>query len=113
VPDQQHLPLHGTRDTTCITADGGTAGPNWLGSDGWVRQDGSGSTEALETPPAHVQQTDGYQFDMRVYKKSFAAGTVSIKSQFNNQVPFYSIVVKAHSGRLGALRPHRHRRLGW
>ena len=58
---------------------------------------------ATSSTPLHVVQTDGYQFDMWVYKKQFGAGTVTLKAAPNTNAPFYSVVVKATPS--GALPP--------
>ena len=83
------VPPQPARNSACIAV------PSWLSSDGWVRQDGQGSAGDLEHAAMHVVQTDGYQFDMWVYKKQFGAGTVTLKAAPNGNVPFYSVVVKA------------------
>jgi fibronectin type 3 domain-containing protein len=62
-------------------------GPDWLVSDGWVQQS--------MTPVLRSVQNSGLETDMRIFKKSFNAGTVNIKAIYNPMVPYGAIILKA------------------
>jgi fibronectin type 3 domain-containing protein len=74
--------------------------PTWLAGDSWIAQDGTGGQPDMTNtnPKLHLVQTEfptPNQFDMRIYKKTFPAGVVTLKATNNNSVPFYSVILKA------------------
>jgi len=68
--------------------------PEWLANDGWERQDGTGTTTNLETGTiTHFDGSNVYYH--QVWKKTFPAGTVTLKTHRSNSFPVYTTVIKA------------------